>query len=299
MRQSAATRLRALLSQGPVFAPGACDAFTARLIDRSGFGEALYLGGNALGLSLAKGQPLVTLTETAHHVTQLCRTTDRPLIVDAGAGFGGIPHIHRTIVELEQAGAAAIHIDDQPYPKDPGYHRGEGGLVDVETMADRLRIAVGARRDPDLLLIARTDVLREGGTIDDAITRGRRYCEAGADALMILDLAPDQLPTVQAAMPGVPQVWIGGVVPPVPSRQTLAQAGFALSLYPFNTIAAIAQAVEGLWSHAAETGEIAQADALLVTMRRQLAEIAGMETYWNIADDLAGRPRRGGERTAK
>ncbi|NML91866.1 MULTISPECIES: isocitrate lyase/PEP mutase family protein [unclassified Sphingobium] len=293
---SAPARLRTLMAQGPVFAPGACDAFTARLIDRSGFGEALYLGGNALGLSLAKGQPLVTLTETAMHAAAIGRTSSRPLVVDAGAGFGDVPHVHRTIVELEQAGVAAIHIDDQPYPKNPGYHRGEGGIVAPELMADRLRVAASARRDPALTLIARTDTLREGASLEEAMARGRLYMEAGADALMILDLTPDRLAEVRRAMPDVPQVWIGGVVPPVPSRDDLAQAGFALSLYPFNSIAAIAQAVGDLWSRAASDGRIAQEDELLLRMRRELAEIAGMETYWNIADDLAGRPRRGGTR---
>ena len=289
-------RLRALMADGPVFAPGACDAFTARLIDRSGFGEAIYLGGNALGLSLAKGQPLVTLTETVIHAAAIGRTTDRPLIVDAGAGFGDVAHVHRTVVELEQAGVAAIHIDDQPYPKNPDYHRGAGGIISATLMADRLRVAANARRDPALTLIARTDALREGAGLDEAIARGRLYQQAGADALMILDLAPEQLAEVRAALPGLPQVWIGGVVPPVPSRDALATAGFALSLYPFNTIAAIAEAVGTLWSEAARTGQIVQEDELLLRMRRELAEIAGLETYWDIADDLAGRPRRGGER---
>lgn len=289
-------RLRALIAAGPVFAPGACDPFTARLIDRSGFGEAVYLGGNALGLSLAKGQPLVTLTETVMHAAAIGRTSERPLIVDAGAGFGDVPHVHRTVIELEQASVAAIHIDDQPYPKSPGYHRGEGGIVAAGLMADRLRVAAAARRDPALMLIARTDVLREGGSLDEAIARGRLYREAGADALMILDVSPDQLGPVRAALPDMPQVWIGGVVPPVPSRDDLAAAGFALSLYPFNTIAAIAEAVGALWGQAARTGEIVQDDALLLRMRRELAEIAGLGTYWDIADDLAGRPRRGGER---
>jgi len=298
MVASPGARLREVMAHGMVAAPGACDAFTARLIDRSGFGEALYLGGNALGLSLAKGQPLVTLTETVAHAVQIGRTSYRPLIVDAGAGFGAPAQVHRTVVEIEQAGAAAFHIDDQPYPKSPSYHRGEGGLVDVETMVARLRIAAAARRDLDLLLIARTDVLRVTASLDAAIARGRAYVEAGADALMILDLEPDRTTQVRAALPGVPLVWIGGVVPPVATVETLSTAGFALALYPFNTIAAIADAVSRLWADAAATGAILQDPALLLRMRRELAEIAGMEVYWDIEDDLAGRPRRGGERVS-
>lgn len=293
----AAARLRAAMRAGLVAAPGACDPFTARLIERSGFGEALYLGGNALGLSLAKGQPLVTLTETVHHAAAIALAGERPLIVDAGAGFGAPAHVHRTVREIEASGAAALHIDDQPYPKSPGYHRGDGELADVATAAARFTVAARARRDPDFLLIARTDSLRVDGSLNEAIARGAAYLEAGADALMILDLDPADTAAVRAALPGVPLVWIGGVVPPVPDRATLAEAGFAIALYPFNTIAAIAETVADLWGEAARSGRIAQPDALLLRMRRELAEIAGMDVYWDIDDDLAGRPRRGGKRS--
>lgn len=298
-RESQGARLRQRMARGLTLAPGACDPFTTRLIDRSGFGEAVYLGGNALGLSLAKGQPIVTLTETVNHAATIVRSTQRPVIVDAGAGFGSVLHVHRTVLELEHAGVAALHIDDQPYPKMPGYHRGEGGIVDTESMEARLKVAAQARRDPDLVLIARTDVLREGGTLDEAVNRGRRYVAAGADALMVLDLAPADFAAIRAALPGTPLVWIGGVVPPVPSTAELAEAGIDLALYPFNTIAAIADAVGRLWSEAAATGRIAQPDSLLGPMRRQLAEIAGLELYWDLEDDLAERPRRGGERTER
>ena len=131
MARPAPARLRAMLAQGRmVAAPGACDPFTARLIERAGF-EAVYLGGNAMGLSLAKGQPLITLTETVDYAAKIVRTTDLPLIVDAGAGFGAAAHVHRTVLEIELTGAAGLHIDDQPYPKRPSYHRGDGGLAPI------------------------------------------------------------------------------------------------------------------------------------------------------------------------
>lgn len=293
--RSPGARLREALSEGMVAAPGACDPFTARLIARAGF-TTLYLGGNALGLSLAKGQPIVTLTETVAHSSAIVLATGLPLIVDAGAGFGSPTHVLRTVRELEHAGVAALHIDDQPYPKSPGYHRGDGGLAPVEEMEQRLRAAVAARRDRDLLLIARTDALRVSG-LDEALDRARAYRAAGADAVIILDLGPDQCAAAQAALPGVPLVWIGGVVPPVPSRDDLAAAGFAIALYPFNTIAAIAEIVSCLWNRFGVTGRLDQSDALLRRMRPELADIAGMTDYWDLADDLAGRPRRGNVRS--
>ncbi len=274
-------------------APGACDPFTARLIERAGF-EAVYLGGNALGLSLAKGQPLITLTETVEHAARIARSVDLPLIVDAAAGFGSPVHVHRTVLEIESAGAAALHIDDQPYPKRPAYHRGDGGLAAVEEVTWRLRIASQARRDPDTLLIARTDAFRVTGSLEETIMRARAYVEAGAEALMVLDLGPGDAPLISEALPGTPLVWIGGVVPPTPSVAQLEAAGFALALYPFNTIAAIADTVSGLWRKVRETGVLPQEDALLVRMRRELSEIAGLQTYWDMEDEMAaavGKPK--------
>lgn len=273
-----------------VAAPGASDPFTARLIERAGF-EAIYLGGNALGLSLAKGQPLITLTETVDYAAKIVRTTDLPLIVDAGAGFGAAAHVHRSVREIESTGAAALHIDDQPYPKRPSYHRGDGGLAPIDEVTAKLEVAVKARRNPEFFVIARTDALRVTGSIDAAIARGRAYAATGIDALMVLDLEPAQVAPIRAALPAMPLVWIGGVVPPVPNVCDLAAAGFAIAVYPFNTIAAIAVSISELWAHVRRTGDIPQDGTLLTCMRRELAEIAGMETYWAIEDGLAQRAK--------
>jgi methylisocitrate lyase len=280
-------RLRAMLAAGFVMAPGASDPFTARLIARAGF-DALYLGGNALGLSLAKGQPLITLTETVDAAAAIVRTVDAPLVVDAGAGFGGVAHVHRSVREIESTGAAALHLDDQPYPKSPSYHRGSGGLAPIALAEAKIAVAADARRDPDFVLIARTDALRVTGSLDAAIERAGRYANAGADAAMILDLAPDQVAAVRAALPGLPLVWIGAVAPPVPSAADLEAAGFALACYPMNTIAAIADAVGDLWAQVRATGIVPQDGAFLTRWRRELAEIAGMPAYWDIEDAHAG-----------
>ena len=283
---AAAAALKQLMAAGMVAAPGACDPFTARLIARAGF-DAVYLGGNALGLSLGKGQPLVTLTETVSHAAAIVRSIDQPLIVDAGAGFGSPAHVHRTVRELESSGAAALHIDDQPYPKSPNYHRGHGGLAPADEAKARLSVAVMARKDKDFLIIARTDILRVTGSLDEAVARGREYAMRGVDALMILDLELRQVAAVRTALPDMPLVWIGGVVPPVPNLRDLAGAGFALAVYPFNTIAAIAETVSELWKTVKATGDVPQDAALLRRMRPELSEIAGLPTYWEIDDALA------------
>jgi 2-methylisocitrate lyase-like PEP mutase family enzyme len=295
MTSSAPSRLKRLLASGAcIAAPGASDPFTACIIERAGF-NAIYLGGNALGLSIAQGQPLTTLTETVDCAARIVRVVDAPLIVDAGAGFGDPTHVHRTVREIESTGAAALHIDDQPYPKRVSYHRGKGGLAPLDLPVAKFATAVQARRDPDFLIIARTDALRVTQSFDEVIRRGRAYQAAGADAFMVLDLEPEQVPLVRQRLPDIPLVWIGGVPSPAPNIAALNAAGFALALYPFNTIAAIAEAVTQLWSGMRETGELPQSGAFLTHMRAQLQDIIGMKIYWDIEDRTVGARAPDGE----
>ena len=274
------------MARGFVAAPGICDAFTARLVGRQGY-EALYLGGNALGLSYAKGQPLITLTETVDQAARIVRAVDLPLIVDAGAGFGGPAHVSRTVLEIESTGAAALHIDDQPYPKSPSYHRGHGSLAPLAEAVDRFKAAVRARRNAAFLIIARTDAYRMTGSLEAVIERSRAYAAAGADALMALDLPPDRAAELSASVPGLPLAWIGGVQGETPSFQALAEAPFNLAVYPMNTIAAIADAVSSLWAAAKVSGAPAQHPAFLEHWRAELSEVAGMPACWALEDELA------------
>src|SRR3546814_516931 len=200
-----------------------------------------------MALGLGKGQPFITLTETAAITARVTATTDLPVLVDAGAGFGEPAHVHLAVREIEAAGATGLHIDDQPYPKRAAYHRGEGTLVSPDVMALRLRTAASARRTAAFAIVARTDALRVTGSIDETLTRCATYVEAGADALMVLDLGPADAPQFRAAFPETPLVWIGGVAPPIPSLADLRQAGFALACYPFNGIALIASGLADLW----------------------------------------------------
>ncbi|WP_159588402.1 isocitrate lyase/PEP mutase family protein [Hydrogenophaga sp. BPS33] len=287
---TSASRLRALLKEPGILAvPGAHDGVSARIAEQAGF-SAVYLGGNALGISLAVGQPLLTLTETADCSTRIVRTTPCPLIVDAGAGFGSVAQVHRTVREIESTGAAALHIDDQPYPKSVDYHRGKGGLVDLSEAAARIEVAVKARQHPDFMVIARTDVYRATGDVEQLARRCKAYAQAGADALLLLDVEdPAHLQRVRQDVPDLPLMWIGGVVPPVLSLQQLEKAGFAAALYPFNAIAAVVQSLTDLWAGLRESGRIDQADDFLLRMRGGMSRLAGMQTYWDIEDALRDR----------
>jgi 2-methylisocitrate lyase-like PEP mutase family enzyme len=275
--------LRARLVDDLVIAPGVWDALSARIVARAGF-TAAYLGGNGLGLSLGKGQPYVTLTETASAVRAARDASGLGIIADAGAGFGEAQHVLGAVRELAAAGAAAIHIDDQPYPKRAGYHRGLGALAPVDEVCRKLVVARRAAEASGALVIARTDALRVVRSLPETLSRAKAYVEAGAEALMILDLTPEQAPVVQAALGRVPLVWIGGVSVPAPSVEQLRDAGFAAACYPFNGPAAVAAALTDLWGGLMADGLIHQDEDLLARMRRTTLEIVDMHERFAIED---------------
>lgn len=177
-----AARLRAALRDHPVVMPGAFNALTARAIERAGF-EAAYLSGAALANSLL-GVPdvgLTTLSEAAWHAARCAAVTTIPIIADADTGFGGPENAARTVQEFERAGLAGLHLEDQEFPKRCGHLAGKR-LVPADEFCGKIAAAVAARRDPDFLIIARTDA-RGVTSYDEAVERGRAYVAAGADMI--------------------------------------------------------------------------------------------------------------------
>src|SRR5881275_1145350 len=150
-------RLRDLVEESTIQVPGAPSALFARLIEQCGY-EAMYLSGAAFSAGIL-GLPdvgLFTLTELVQQTSYLTRACSLPLIVDADTGFGEALNVERTVIELEAAGAAAIQLEDQQFPKRCGHLSGKS-LVEPETMCTKLRAAAGAKADADLVIIARTD----------------------------------------------------------------------------------------------------------------------------------------------
>jgi methylisocitrate lyase len=161
--------------------PGAFNPLSARLIERKGF-EGVYISGAVLSADL--GLPdigLTTLTEVAGRGQQIARMTDLPAIIDADTGFGEPMNVARTIQTLEDAGLAGTHIEDQVNPKRCGHLDGKA-VVDRDTAIKRIRAAVDARRDPNFLIMARTDIAAVEG-VDAAIDRAKALVDAGADAI--------------------------------------------------------------------------------------------------------------------
>src|SRR5437773_7599289 len=181
-KKGKAARLRELIAKGCVILPGVPNAAIARQVERAGF-EAVYISGAGMANATA-GLPdigLLTLTEVAQLAGYIAKAIKIPAIVDADTGFGGAENVARTIRELENAGLAACHIEDQEFPKRCGHLAGKS-VVDIKEMSERVQAAVSVRRDQDFMIIARTDA-RAVEDFDSAVERSRRYLKAGADAI--------------------------------------------------------------------------------------------------------------------
>jgi methylisocitrate lyase len=179
---SKSMRLRELIAKGAVMLPGVPNAAMARQVERAGF-DAVYVSGAGMANATA-GVPdigLLSLTEVVMLAGYVANAVTIPAIVDADTGFGGAENVARTIRELEAAGLAGCHIEDQDFPKRCGHLAGKS-IVDVEEMVGKIKAAVGARRDRNFMIIARTDARAVEG-FDHVVERAGEYLAAGADAI--------------------------------------------------------------------------------------------------------------------
>ena len=226
-------RMRQLIA-GPraVIAPGAPNALTARIIEEAGFDLALFTGAGFANMEF--GIPdlgLTTLTEVVQQVARITDAVDIPVIADADTGYGNPLNVVRTVRELERAGAAAIQLEDQMFPKRCGHFDGKK-VIPVEEMLTKLEAALDTRRDPNLVIIARTDAHAVHG-IEDAIMRAQLYAEAGADMTFVEAPETEQELREIAKMINVPQVVNiveGGKTPELP-LDTLDEMGFRVVVY--------------------------------------------------------------------
>jgi methylisocitrate lyase len=174
--------LRELIAKGAITMPGVPNAAMARQVEQIGF-DAIYVSGAGMANATA-GVPdigLLTLTEVAQLAGYIAKAVKIPAIVDADTGFGGSENVARTIHELERAGLAGCHIEDQEFPKRCGHLAGKE-IVDVDEMVGKIKAAVAARHDPDFMIVARTDA-RAVENFDRTVDRAQNYLAAGADAI--------------------------------------------------------------------------------------------------------------------
>lgn len=216
----------------PLLLAGAPNAVTARILEEAQF-EAVYVSGAGVTNTFL-GAPdlgLLTLTEMVEHVSAIRDAVALPLVVDADTGFGNAISVQRTVVALERAGASAIQLEDQVNPKRCGHFDGKA-MVSTEEMLGKVRAAVDARTDDDLMIIARTDALAAFG-LEEACDRANRYLEAGADVAFVeaprdrdeLALIPQKVAGVQMA-----NMVEGGLTPILPLGE-LGAMGYSIVLY--------------------------------------------------------------------
>jgi carboxyvinyl-carboxyphosphonate phosphorylmutase len=246
---SAAAQLRALLrGPEPVLAPGAYDALSARIVAEAGFPVVYMTGyGTSAGLLGRPDVGLLSSAEMVDNARRIVMAVDRPVIADADTGYGNALNARRTVQAYENAGVAGIHIEDQVAPKKCGHMEQGKQLISADEMAQKLRAAVDARRDPDFLIIARTDARAVEG-VAAAIERGRRYQESGAD--MIFVEAPQSEAEIEAVAHAfdVPLLfnWADSGRSPLLPVERLRDLGYKLIIYPVSTLFAATKAMMGV-----------------------------------------------------
>jgi 2-methylisocitrate lyase-like PEP mutase family enzyme len=193
--------LKELIQVGDlVVAPVALNPIMARLAEEAGF-PAVYLSGGSLGWLKCVTEANLSLTDMVEVGIDIRGVTKIPIVLDAGGGWGEPVHIHRTIAMSEVAGFAAIEIEDQYLPRRVQHHIGEENLIPPEAMVHKIKEAVAARTDPNLVIIGRTNAQRLHG-LDEALRRGEMYHRAGADMLFIHSRKPDELRRIGERLPG-------------------------------------------------------------------------------------------------
>ncbi len=271
-RLAARLREKRLLS-----APGVFEMVSAKIADRMGF-EALYMTGygtvaSYLGLPDAG---LASYADMVNRVQQFASITATPMICDADTGYGGLLNVMHTVRGYEAAGACAIQLEDQEFPKKCGHMLGRR-VIAAEAMAEKIRVAVESRSDPNFLIIARTDARTTLG-LDEALRRAELYAKAGADLLFVE--SPESVEEMQRIgrsfdLPLVANMVEGGRTP-VLSREELQSLGYRLAIFPAAAFLAAGAAFEGIYRAIQERGSTVGADTPLYEFQK-FSELMGFD----------------------
>jgi 2-methylisocitrate lyase-like PEP mutase family enzyme len=278
----ATTSLRELLNgDGIVVAPGVYDALSARLARAAGFAAAYATGG---GIARSMGFPdlgLVSMHEVADRLAGIVEHAGVPVIADADTGYGNALNVRRTVREFERAGVAALHLEDQVYPKRCG-HYDDKAVVSTAEMVQKLRAARDAAADPDLVLIARTDAIAVEG-LDAAIERAHAYAAAGADVLFVEAPASEaQIETIARSVPGpkLINMFEGGKTPLVPLAR-LEALGYRIVIVPSDLQRAAIRAMEDVLAVMRRDGNSRAAAGRMATFAEREA-VVGTPEYLDL-----------------
>jgi 2,3-dimethylmalate lyase len=286
----ATTKLRQMLQEpGIIAAPGAYDCLTAKIIQQAGF-PAVYMTG--AGTSVARlGYPdlaLATASEMIANAAEIAAAVNVPVIADADTGYGGVLNIQRTIRQYERAGVAAVHVEDQEFPKRCG-HLDNKRVVPVSDMTQKIRAAVDARTDEDFVIIVRTDALAVTGW-DDTIRRCEEYVMAGADALFIEALqTPEEAQQVTQIfnLPLLYNFVETGKSPLIPTQE-LERLGFKLVIFPVSALLTVCNTVANLMRELKQHGTTSHLMNNMVSLGEcfetvGLSEMLAQDNYYSDA----------------
>jgi 2-methylisocitrate lyase-like PEP mutase family enzyme len=274
--------LRGRLQRGEtVVAPGAYDPLSARVVQALGF-PAVYTGGYMTGAHTSITEPLLTLTEQVEVAHKVARAVDLPVIADAGAGYGDPLHVMRCVREFEAAGVAGIHIEDQVYPKRASYHKGLEHIVPLQEFVERITYARQARRDPDFLIIGRTDAFSAvEGSREELVRRGLMLKELGVDAVMPRGVrARQDLAFFRNEVPGVPLLVIAGADDI--SVQEYADLGYQIIIYATTPAVVAANALLETYQHLKDTGLLNITAQQVAELRRRVEELISLPEYYEV-----------------
>ncbi|MDO9024594.1 isocitrate lyase/PEP mutase family protein [Zwartia sp.] len=275
--------LRERLAQpGLITAPGVYEMVSLRLADQFGF-DALYMTGfgtvaSYLGLPDAG---LATYTDMHNRVTAMAGMATTPLIADGDTGYGGLLNVHHTVRGYESAGAAAIQLEDQEFPKKCGHTPGRR-VIAIKDMAQKIKVATEARQSKDFLIIARTDARTTLG-LDEALRRADAYANAGADMLFVE--SPESLEEMRMIgerfdLPLVANMLEKGKTP-ILSKEELESLGFKLAIFPVTALLASLQAMTDVYQQFKAHGSSKNGDTKLADFA-DLTKLMGFESVWNF-----------------
>lgn len=269
-----------LASRQFITAPGIQDMIAAVIANKVGFdivyGSGYWTVASAYGLPDAG---IASVTQMVDRMATLVRTCNAAVVADADTGFGGLLNVHHTVQAYEQAGITAIQIEDQEFPKKCGHTPGKR-VVPAEEMADKIRVAVEARRDENFLIIARTDARQSEG-LEGVLHRMKLYAEAGADILFPEALTSDEearIVTSSLDKPMMANMADGGLTP-IRDAKTLESLGYSMAIFPAMTSLAAAAAMESALLNLKQTGTSLSPDVPLFNFK-EFCSLIGFEDVW-------------------
>lgn len=276
-------RLRAKLDAGEFFvAPGIQDMIAAVTANRVGFdvvyGSGYWTTASAYGLPDAG---IVSFTQMLDRMATLVRSSDAAVIADADTGFGGLLNVHHTVRGYEEAGISAIQIEDQEFPKKCG-HTPFKRLIPVQDMVEKVKVAVAARRDPNMLIIARTDARQSEG-LEGSIARARAYGDAGADILFPEALTSEEEMRIACdalEKPVVANMANGGLTP-ILNAKLLADIGYSFAIYPAMTSLIAVAAMEAGLRRLKNDGDGQPADIAMFDFK-EFCGMIGFQEVWDF-----------------